>query len=147
MKLSTKGHYGLHAIMDLAAHHGQGASLLRDICRPHNFSEKYLEQLLRLLHQAGLVESVRGARGGYWLARPPEEITLLEIVEALEGALSQLPSQCKPECEKRDHCALHETWFGAVEEMRRKLASVTLRDLVGIQRDLDKKHEHATYSI
>src|SRR3972149_6838516 len=131
MRLSTKGHYGLHAILDLAAKHGEGAVLLRDLCKPHNFSQKYLEQLLRLLNQAGLVESVRGARGGYWLAKAPNEITMLEIVEALEGDLSQLPSQCRTDCEKFDHCALHQTWFDAVGDMRKRLAGITLSELSG----------------
>jgi Rrf2 family protein len=133
--------------MDLAARYGQGASLLRDICKPHNFSEKYLEQLLRLLHQAGLVESVRGAKGGYWLAKPPEEINMLEIIEALEGSLTRLPSQCKTDCVKFDHCALHETWFDAIEEMRAKLKGITLRDLVGRQQELDKGYDGENYSI
>lgn len=147
MRLSTKGHYGMHAMMDLGVRHGQGAVLLRDLCATHGFSEKYLEQLLRLLKQAGLIESLRGARGGYWLARPPSEITIIEIVEALEGSLHQLPSMCKSDCVKSDRCAMIETWWNATEETRKVLADLTLQDLLDRQQEMDSDKSRLDFSI
>lgn len=147
MRLSTKGHYGMHAMMDLGAKFGQGAVLLRDLCETHGFSEKYLEQLLRSLRQAGLVESIRGAKGGYWLAMPPEEITVIRIIEALEGSLHQLPSQCKSDCVKSDSCAMLNTWWDATEAMRRILENITLADLLKQQAELDGKAAVMDYTI
>ncbi len=147
MKLSTKGHYGMHAMMDLAARSGQGAVLLRDLCEIHGFSEKYLEQLLRSLRQAGLVESVRGAKGGYWLARSPDDITILEIVEALEGDLHQLPSKCKSGCVKSNSCAMLECWYEATEATRDILANRTLGEMLKLQAELDRKKAPPDYVI
>jgi len=147
MKLSTRGHYGMHAMMDLGFHYGQGAVLLRELCEIHGFSEKYLEQLLRLLRQAGLVESVRGAHGGYWLTRPPDQITALEIVEALEGELNQAPGGCKSECVKSDRCAMFELWGVSVEAMRRELVAVTLSQLIATQMEMNRKDNEIDFAI
>jgi len=146
MKLSAKGHYGMHAMMDLAARYGQGAVLLRELCRPRGFSEKYVEQLLRSLRQAGLIESVRGARGGYWLARPPEEIAVIEIIEALEGELHSPPSGCRSDCAKRDHCAMLELWDQSSEAARRSLMQ-TLADLLRRQDEMDQSESPHDFSI
>jgi len=147
MRLSTKGHYGMHAMMDLGARYGQGAVLLRELCEVHGFSEKYLEQLLRTLRQAGLVDSVRGARGGYWLARSPSEIRVLQIVEALEGELHQLPSQCRSDCVKSDSCAMLETWHRATEATREILSELTLDDLLKRQAEMDRQQAPFHYTI
>ena len=146
MKLSAKGHYGMHAMMDLAARHGRGAVLLRELCQPHGFSEKFVEQLLRALRQAGLVESARGPRGGYWLARPPEKITVLEIIEALEGELQAPPSGCRSDCLKRDHCAMLELWDQSSEATRRVLRQ-TLADLLCRQDEMDHGEAPHDFSI
>lgn len=147
MRLSTKGHYGMHAMMDLGSRYGQGSVLLRDLCELHGFSEKYVEQLLRSLRQAGLVESVRGAKGGYWLARPPDEIIILEIVEALEGELHQLPSKCKSDCVKSDTCSMLELWWNATEAMREVLENTTLADLLRRQQEMDQAGVAPDYAI
>lgn len=147
MNLSTRGHYGMHAMMDLGFHYGQGAVLLRQMCEIHGFSEKYLEQLLRLLRQAGLVESVRGAHGGYWLTRPPDQITALEIVEALEGELNHDPGPCKSECVKAGHCTMFDLWGLSVEAMRRELAAVTLSQLIAAQMEINQQGEPCDYVI
>lgn len=147
MRLSTKGHYGMHAMMDLATRVGEGAVMLRDLCDIHGFSEKYLEQLLRALRQSGMIESVRGAKGGYWLAKAPDDITVLEIVEALEGELHQLPSKCKSDCVRSDNCAMLQTWHKATEATREVLSAVTLGDLIRRQAEMDKEKSPHDYSI
>ena len=81
MKLSTKGRYGVKAMFDLALHHGEGPIALKSIAERQGISEHYLEQLIAVLRKAGLVKSVRGAQGGYSLAREPENITVGDIID------------------------------------------------------------------
>ena len=92
MKVSTKGKYGLLAMIDIAAHQAQGSVSLRSVAKRNNLSENYLEQLLSILRKAGLVKSTRGAQGGYVLARSSDCITMGEILRSLEGSLS--PVDC-----------------------------------------------------
>ena len=102
MKLSTKGRYGLRAMLDLASYSGEGAVSTSSIAKRQNLSESYLEQLIRKLRNAGLVESVRGKQGGYRLARNPDEISVGEVLRALEGDL--LAVNCHDE---KDHLCDH----------------------------------------
>ncbi|EKU71809.1 Rrf2 family transcriptional regulator [Selenomonas sp. F0473] len=88
MKLSTKGRYSVTALYELALHYGEGVVSLRAIAESQGISENYLEQLMARLRRAGLVESVRGAQGGYTLARPPEEVTIGQIITAVEGPIA-----------------------------------------------------------
>jgi Rrf2 family protein len=88
MKLSTKGRYGLRALADLAMHDGGSPVTLADIARRQRISEGYLESIFSILRKAGLVRSVKGAGGGYLLARPAAEISAGEVLTALEGDLS-----------------------------------------------------------
>lgn len=147
MRISTKGHYGMHAMINLGTRYGQGAVLLRSICEAHSFSEKYVEQLLRSLRHAGLVESMRGAKGGYWLTRSPDEITVLEIIEALEGDLHQYPSMCSDGCAEMKSCAMLEIWREATADMRKVLADKTLGDMLRRQTELDVGKGRLEYNI
>ena len=92
MRLSTKGGYGTRAMLDLAFNSSEGPVLLRDIAKRQEVSEKYLEHSISVLRKAGLVRSIRGARGGYVLAKLPSEIRLSEIMEVLEGSMA--PVEC-----------------------------------------------------
>ena len=92
MKLSTRGRYGVRAMLELALNNGKGPVPLRDLALRQEISAKYLEQLLIPLKGAGLVKSVRGARGGYMLALEPARISLYDIVRSLEGPLA--PVEC-----------------------------------------------------
>lgn len=111
MKLSSRVIYGMRAMLALARAHGQGSTFLKDIVERENLPGTYLEQLMVPLRKAGIVQGVRGARGGYTLSRPPAEIPVLEIIEALEGPLNlaECPggSGC---CKKSEGCALQELW-------------------------------------
>jgi Rrf2 family protein len=86
--LTTKSRYGLSAILEIAKSHGHNRLQVKDIAARHNISPQYLEQLLSRLLRSGLVRAIRGQKGGYVLARPPYEITLMEVLEALEGPLA-----------------------------------------------------------
>ena len=88
IRISTKGRYGTRLMLELALNYGNGTMLLKEVAQSQDISVGYLEQIIPNLKAAGLINSSRGAHGGYELARPPEEINLKEIVEALEGPLS-----------------------------------------------------------
>ena len=130
MKLSTKGRYGTRLMLDLAIHYGQGRILLKDIARRHNISERYLEQLLIPLKAAGLVRGIRGAHGGFMLARAPSEIKLLEIVQVMEG--STAPVECVDDarvCNLSDRCVTRGVWVKMKKAIDGVLESTTLEDL------------------
>jgi len=88
MKLSTKGRYGMRAMLDLAQHYDDGLVLVKDVARRQEVSERYLEHLFLSLKTAGLVKSVRGAHGGFTLARSPNKIKLMDIISVSEGPLA-----------------------------------------------------------
>ena len=96
MKLSTKGRYGLRALIDLAQYSGQAPVSITSISARQDISERYLEQLMALLRKAGLIRSVRGAGGGYVLAKDMKEISVGDILRALEGNLE--PVECPGLC-------------------------------------------------
>ena len=125
-------------MLDLAVNYGEkGPVLMRDIASRQDLPEKYLEQVLTPLRNAGLVRSVRGARGGYRLARNPAEITLLEIVEACIGDVAMVDCTEDPGyCHKVDRCATYVVWKDLTDAIRGSLQSKTLADLVDIQMGL-----------
>ena len=92
MRLSTKGRYGTRALLELALRQGEGPVPLRDIAQRQQISLPYLQHLITPLIAAGIVRSIRGARGGVLLARPPEEIRLSEIIQLLECSILELAS-------------------------------------------------------
>ncbi len=146
MKLSTRGRYGMRAMMDLAMSYGNGAILLKDVAKRQNVSLKYLEQLVTPLRAAGLLRGVRGARGGYSLAKAPEEISLSEIVRALEG--SPAPVECADNQEPCSNmlccgCATHELWRDIYDAINNILDNKTLRDLADRQRDMIRDRTEA----
>jgi len=135
MKLSTRGRYGLRALLDLAVHGGNGVIPLKDIARREEISLHYLERLMAPLIAAGLVTSVRGARGGMALSRAPVEIRLREVIEALEGSIA--PTECSGDpssCVRSDICVSREVWSDMRKAIAGVLDSTTLQDLVDRQR-------------
>src|SRR5690242_1173163 len=107
MKLSTKGRYGVKAMLDLALHNSEGQVSLKSIAERQGLSENYLEQLFSALRKAGLVKSMRGAQGGYVLAMAAEEISVGAILRALEGSLA--PVDCvsdgeSSQCSRSNGC-------------------------------------------
>ena len=127
MKVSTRGDYAARALLSLALHGLDRPTAVKEIAERTALPQPYLEQILLAAKGAGLVRSKRGVGGGYVLARPPEEITLAEILSAVEGPLAT-PIDEHDHCE--GHCVLQEVWVGVSEEMRRLLEGYTLADLV-----------------
>ena len=127
MKVSTRGDYAARALLSLALHGTDRPTSVKEIAERTRLPQPYLEQILLAVKGAGLVRSKRGVGGGYVLARPPGQITLAEIVAAVEGP--QLPLAEHPDhCE--GHCILQEVWVCVSDETRRYLEQVTLGELV-----------------
>ncbi|HEV2993994.1 MAG TPA: Rrf2 family transcriptional regulator [Acidimicrobiia bacterium] len=127
MKMSTRGDYAARALLSLALHGLDRPTSVKEIAERTALPQPYLEQILLAAKGAGLVSSKRGVGGGYVLARPPHEITLAQIVSAVEGPL-ETPLGEHDHCE--GHCVLQEVWVGVSDEMRRLLEGYTLADLV-----------------
>ena len=110
MKLSTKGRYGVKAMVDLAIHYGGSPVSIKSISQRQNISEYYLEQLFSSLRKAKLIKSIRGAQGGYILNRQPEDITVSDIIEVLEGPIEISDCLDGVTCNNVDCCATRLLW-------------------------------------
>lgn len=123
MKISTKGRYGLTIMIELGKRYGEGPISLKSIAQTHNLSEHYLEQLAGPLRNAGLVKSVRGAYGGYILAKEPAEITAGDIIRVLEGPISPVEGIEDEEPAKR------ALWIRIRDAVKDVLDNTTVEDL------------------
>ena len=130
MKLTTKGRYAVTAMLDLALHYEQGAVTLSDIARRQGISLSYLEQLFARLRRNGLVDSVRGPGGGYNLAMPPAEISVAQIVIAINENIDATRCGGEKNCDGQDRCLTHHLWEDLSNRIRDFLGSITLADLV-----------------
>ena len=142
MKLSTRGRYGTRALLDLALHQGEGPVLLKDIAQRQQISLRYLEHLITPLLAAGIIRSTRGARGGVWLAKSPQEIKLSEVIRLLEGSIA--PAECVNDpmtCPRSDLCVTRDIWAELKKAMNGVLESVTLQDLVERQKRKEQPEE------
>lgn len=139
MKVSTRGDYASRALLSLALHEGEGPTSVRDIAERTGLPQPYLEQILLAAKGAGLVRSKRGVGGGYVLARPPSEITLAQIVAAVDGPI-QAGDFGAPHtdgaCDHEGQCVLLSIWGDVGRKMRALLEAYTLDDLRGITRGL-----------
>jgi Rrf2 family protein len=130
LKLSTKGRYGLRAMIDLARHHGEGPVLVRSIAERQEVSSKYLHALLASLKAAKLVRSVRGSGGGYTLARPARDIHVIQILEALEGPIAVVDCVADAEvCNRAETCATRDLWTDLSRAFEDTLTGLTLEEL------------------
>lgn len=130
--VSTKGRYGLRSMVDLAVNHQDGPLPLRVIAERQEISESYLEQVFANLRKAGLVKAVRGSSGGYVLAKPASEITVEEILTALEGPM--IPVNCVKDtestpCPRMNSCFTFPLWKTLADKISEVLSSTTLQDL------------------
>ncbi len=131
MKLSTKGRYGLMAMFQLALEFGDEPISLKYIAEKQGLSENYLEQLFSNLKRDGLIQSVRGAQGGYLLTREPKDITVGQVLRSLEGHLA--PAECVQhdiDCSKEDNCATKLVLMKIKDSIDNVIDSITLEDMV-----------------
>lgn len=148
MRLSTKTRYGVRAVFDIA-YHGRDrctASQAKDIARRADIPVRYLEQIIQDLKRAGLVESRRGPRGGYTLRRPPAEISLGDVVRALQGPLEELflveDDPATPPAAVSVSTVTGAMWREFAEHMSRWFESMTIADLVERGRELGLPQVH-----
>jgi Rrf2 family iron-sulfur cluster assembly transcriptional regulator len=148
MKLSTKSRYGLRALFDMAYHSGTLPAQVKDISRRQAISQRYLEQIFQNLKKAGLLNSRRGPQGGYFLAKNPRDITVREIVLAVEGKIALVDCAeegCRKSCEFDNHCVTQLIWKEATQRLHDYFESVTLQDLceqgkkLGMEKELDHR--------
>jgi Rrf2 family protein len=131
MKLSTRSRYGTRLMLDMARNYNGGPIQLGEIAKRQDVSVKYLEQIIIPLKKAQYITSVRGPKGGHILTRPPEKITVGEIVAVLEEGLSLVECiECPTVCDRAGICPTRLLWKKVSEAMFGKLQSVTLADLV-----------------
>jgi len=130
MKLSTKGRYGVKAMVDLAIHYGGEPISIKSISERQKVSEYYLEQLFSALRKAELIKSIRGAQGGYVLNRDPKDITVADIMYVLEGPIEI--SDCLEEgaCSNKECCATRILWERIKNSLDNIMQSTTLGDMV-----------------
>ena len=141
MKLSTKGRYGLRALIDLAQY---SEVSITSISKRQDISERYLEQLMSMLKKAGIVKSIRGANGGYILARDAKEISVGEVLRALEGSLE--PVECagldpRGGCQASESCVTKYVWKRINDSINQTVDEMMLSDLLAESREVQKKRQ------
>ncbi|MBM7697916.1 cysteine metabolism transcriptional regulator CymR [Kurthia huakuii] len=131
MKISTKGRYGLTIMIELSKQYGQGPIPLRQIASENHLSEAYLEQLVSPLRNSGLVKSVRGAYGGYMLAKPPHLISAADVIKVLEGPIQPvegIENEAPPQ---------RELWIRVRDAVKEVLDKTNLEDLAKYTESID----------
>ena len=147
MRFSAKEQYGLRAMAELAARYGQDYVPLSEVAQSQGIALATLEQLVAPLRRAGLLVSTRGAAGGYALARPPERISVGDVLRALEGALVPIP--CLEEagstrCARASECTTRPVWALVRARLSETLDSLTLADVCGQEIDARRREPRVT---
>lgn len=130
MKLSTKGRYAVTAMMDLAIHDREGPVTLSDISSCQGISLSYLEQLFAKLRQTGLVEGVRGPGGGYRLGKPSHQISVADIIMAVDENIDNTRCKGSKDCNKGEKCLTHHLWNDLSERLYDFLDGITLSEFI-----------------
>lgn len=141
MKLSTKGRYGVKAMVDLAIHYGDSPVSIKTISKRQNISEYYLEQLFSPLRKAGLIKSIRGAQGGYVLNKTPDEIKVSDVMYVLEGPIEIAECIDGVECNNVDCCATRLLWEKIKNSIDEVMESITLQDIANDYDLIKEKNE------
>ena len=141
MRLSTKGRYAVTAMLDLAIHSGSGPVTLADISVNQGISLSYLEQLFASLRSKQLVRGVRGPGGGYYLGRAADEISIADIICAVDEWVEFTRCKGREDCHGGQRCLTHSLWNDLSEQIFRFLSDITLQDLVerGLEREETRK--------
>ena len=131
MKLSTKSRYGLRAIIEVARCYGGAPAKRKDIAASQNLSDSYLENILIVLKNSKLVETTRGMKGGYVLSRNPSQVTVLDVIDSLEGTLNLIECVDAPTvCNKSENCATRTVWKELSDSWKSVLSKITLQELL-----------------
>ncbi len=148
MKFSTKGTYGLRAVVGLAAKYGEGPVSLAAVAAEQGISEAYLEQLMRSLKNAGIVRTERGKAGGYLLTREPQSISVLEVLRALEGSTDVVDcvGSSATVCENACTCSARPLFLKLQSRINAVLEETTIGELTEDHIEQKKRIEHARLS-
>ena len=149
MRLSTKSRYGVRALFDIAYHSEGLPTQIKEISRRQGITPRYLEQIFQRLKRAGIVKSIRGPKGGYYLSRKPEEIVLSEVIcamdESIEPVFCARPPKGRKRCRRESKCVAQVVWKEAGERLLDYLGSVSLAKMckmaqeMGIEKQLDHR--------
>ena len=136
MRLSTRGRYGVRALLDVALYSDGKPVILKDIAKRQAIPVQYLEQLISPLVKAGVLGSIRGAHGGVTLTKLPEQVKLSQVIQILEGSIAPVKCVDDPKvCSRSDFCATRDVWEEMNRAMVQVLESTSLQDLVERQRE------------
>ncbi|MEX0785865.1 MAG: Rrf2 family transcriptional regulator [Dehalococcoidia bacterium] len=139
MKVSTKGDYGVRALVELAHHYGQGPVQSAEIAARQEVPEPYLDQLLTSLRRAGFIRSVRGPQGGHALIRDPGDVKLSDVMVALEGSLAPIACVDDPDsCTRSGGCVQREVWVQVRDATQQILEGVSIGDLAEKERQYNR---------
>ena len=144
MKLSTKGRYGVKAMVELAIHYGDSPLSIKTISQRQGISEYYLEQLFSPLRKAKLINSIRGAQGGYILGREPKDIKVSDIMYVLEGPIEIADCIEGVACDNIDCCATRLWWTKIKSSIDEVMEGITLQDIVDDYNKIKEKNEALT---
>ena len=142
MLISTKGRYAMCVMLDLAEHYQEGPVALKDISARQNISKKYLEQIVALLNRPEILKTVRGAQGGYMLAKSPDKYTVADVLKLSEGSLAPVQNLEDPtDAAAASDAQLLPIWQGLYDVVNGYLEGITLQNI------LDRRMESYDYSI
>ncbi|MGM0632558.1 MAG: Fe-S cluster assembly transcriptional regulator IscR [Pseudomonadota bacterium] len=130
MRLTTRGRYAVTAMLDLALHTDEGPVNLADISRRQSISLSYLEQLFSRLRRSGLVASVRGPGGGYYLDRPTSDVVISQIIDAVSESVDVTRCQGQGNCQQGETCLTHHLWEDLSQQIHDFLGRISLADLM-----------------
>ncbi len=143
MKLSTKTRYGTRAIIEIAKNHNIKPTKRKDIVASQGIPDSYLENILISLKNSGIIDTIRGAKGGFIMRREPKDVCLLDIFNALEGSLAPVECTTNEDCVYTNECITRPIWKELLEAQQTVLSKYTIQALV----DKDKQVHHNDYSI
>lgn len=139
MKLSTRGRYATRALLDVALNQDEGPVRLRDVAERQRISLQYLEHLITPLIASGILRSVRGPHGGVLLVKSPDEITLSEVIQLVEGSIAPVECVSNPSlCDRSSSCVTRTVWEEMKTAIEKILNSTTIRDLMERQQQADE---------
>lgn len=134
MKMSTRGRYGLRVMLELAINYGKTPVVAESIARSQEISENYIHMLVKSLKDSGLLVACRGPNGGYMLAKPPAQITVLEIINAMEGKTAVVDCiENKSSCSRSGSCIARSIWVRVNLAIDTSLEKITLGEIIGDQ--------------
>ena len=141
MRLSTKSRYGVRALFDIAYHAEEAPAQIKTISRRQGITPRYLEQIFQKLKRAGIVKSIRGPRGGYYLARKPEEVAVGDVIRAMEETIEPVfcarpPKGRSRKCRRESKCVAQVIWREAGQRLGDYLDSVSLAQMCGMARGM-----------